>query len=401
MDSSSPCLLLVVLASVLLITAQAAQQPKPRPPTMPPQLRLSYSPSIPFSLRVTFLLVLGWVLTAAGLVLFNFFTQAKQRICVARPSSVYEAATCPAAPLYFFNSYYTKPLTVDGGNVTIGTFPWQASAFGDSDNNAPIDYSILSLNWTANPLQCTMTSQLLVLHLDSQSSTTSVCYYCGANLRLLCTTVDSERTSIPEATAYQPLLQQYNVAFRQLYALSTTAFPNTTISSLRLVRQIAPEGLPTSVLKVNETTSRPNDTNPALGEVATTALALGDYIEMTTSRDLQPDAGDTTSQQRTLLVNYLCRDCMKVYKPKREIVAILLSATTAVLSTLFMIYRLIAEWLVTRNQPALPASAAGSTMHQYQPAGSLPSPPLKASSSYRDLQVDPKTSTSHLAYQNV
>ncbi|GAA5903134.1 hypothetical protein JCM6882_006975 [Rhodosporidiobolus microsporus] len=242
---------------------------------MPPQLRLSYSPSIPFSLRVTFLLVLGWVLTAAGLVLFNFFTQAKQKICVARPDSVYDPTKCSPSPLVFFNSYYTKPITVDEGNVTIGTFPWQASAFGNTDNNAPIDYSILSLNWTANPLQCTMTSQLLVLHLDSQSSTTrafsptlphssltadrllhrSVCYYCGANLRLLCTTVDSERTSIPDATAYQPLLQQYNVAFRQLYAIANTAFPNTTISSLRLVRQIPPEGLPTEILHVNQSTS--------------------------------------------------------------------------------------------------------------------------------------------------
>ncbi|GAA5903128.1 hypothetical protein JCM6882_006974 [Rhodosporidiobolus microsporus] len=122
---------------------------------------------------------------------------------------------------------------------------------------------------------------------------------------------------------------------------------------------------------------------------------------MATSRDLQPDVGEANAQQRTLLVNYLCSDCTKVYKPTREIVAILLSATTAVLSTLFMIYRLVAEWLVTRNQPP-PSSPSGSTMHQYQPAtaGSLSSPPLKATSSYRDSH-DPHTSASYLAYQNV
>lgn len=37
------------------------------------------------------------------------------------------------------------------------TFPWTPLAFGK--DNGPLDYSILSLNWTADPLQCVVSFQ--------------------------------------------------------------------------------------------------------------------------------------------------------------------------------------------------------------------------------------------------
>lgn len=50
--------------------------------------------------------------------------------------------------------------------------PWSPVAFGEGASNGAIDYGILTLNWTANPLRCAMFEQSLVLHLDSESSTT-------------------------------------------------------------------------------------------------------------------------------------------------------------------------------------------------------------------------------------
>jgi hypothetical protein len=118
-----------------------------------------------------------------------------------------------------------------------GTFPWQASAFGDSTNDAPIDYSILQLNWTADPLQCVLLNQVITLHLDSQSSTAyvfpphkalstrapltaitlrSACYACGPNLRMICTTLDSERTNLPNVDSYAPIASEC-ASFASIY----------------------------------------------------------------------------------------------------------------------------------------------------------------------------------------
>lgn len=132
-----------------------------------------------------------------------------------------------------------------------GTFPWQASAFGNSNDAAPIDYSILQLNWTATPLQCALLNQVrlflsslflfsspiltptlpgryssprlpvfvsvslpsclfcpLFRHSPFPLSSSSACYYCGPSLRVLCMTVDSERTSLPDATSYLPIVSE-------------------------------------------------------------------------------------------------------------------------------------------------------------------------------------------------
>jgi hypothetical protein len=35
--------------------------------------------------------------------------------------------------------------------------------FGNSTNDAPINYSILQLNWTADPLQCVLLNQVITL----------------------------------------------------------------------------------------------------------------------------------------------------------------------------------------------------------------------------------------------
>lgn len=82
------------------------------------RLRFSYSPSIDYSFGTTALLAAAWLLTGAALVVFNFITQAKQQVCVATPTTHYDAGSCPPASLAFWETYWTMPLS---GNVTVGT----------------------------------------------------------------------------------------------------------------------------------------------------------------------------------------------------------------------------------------------------------------------------------------
>jgi hypothetical protein len=83
------------------------------------RLRLSYNATIPFSLKTTIILCLAWLASLCGLVAFNFFTQAKQKICVGVSSSEYDSATCEPAPLTFYQTLYTKPVH-QAGSGTIG-----------------------------------------------------------------------------------------------------------------------------------------------------------------------------------------------------------------------------------------------------------------------------------------
>lgn len=42
-------------------------------------------------------------------------------------------------------------------NDSFSTFPWTPLGFG-SGNNGPIDYTILNLNWSADPLKCVVSA---------------------------------------------------------------------------------------------------------------------------------------------------------------------------------------------------------------------------------------------------
>lgn len=83
------------------------------------KLRFSYSPSIDYSLGTTFALAFAWLITAASLAVFNFFTQAKQQVCVSQPTTKFDNATCPPASLAFWETYWTMPLA---GNVSVGAY---------------------------------------------------------------------------------------------------------------------------------------------------------------------------------------------------------------------------------------------------------------------------------------
>ncbi|ORY81814.1 hypothetical protein BCR35DRAFT_352315 [Leucosporidium creatinivorum] len=349
-------------------------------------LRLTYNPALPFSLAATLWLAAFWLSGLVGLIVFNFLTQSRALQCTSYPSSDYIADKCQPTPISFFSTFYTRPLTT-GAVGSIGLVPWTVNGVASPSSNGPIDYSILSLNWTANPLQCAMFEQSLVLHLDSESSTMSSCYYCGPDLRILCTSVDSERTSVPVQSqrAYQALLLEYNKLLVQLHAVATTAYSNASVLSLRMDRHVKLEGVEDGVLPYNETSLgvylgtttsfmpiTPTDANTALASIASAAEALSDIIETATSQDLQPD-DPSTGVQRTLLVSYICKQCTKVRKPWVEIFAIVLAAVSAVLTPAFTLAKLLTEWLTVKpddDQAYQPAAVA------LDPYGQPVHPPL-------------------------
>ncbi|GAA6028867.1 hypothetical protein JCM8097_007440 [Rhodosporidiobolus ruineniae] len=301
------------------------------------KLRLSYAPTINYSLGTTVWLCCLYLLAGAGLLVWNFVTQAKQRVCVSTSASSFQTDSCSAATLRFFDTYYTKPLKFDGG-PPIGTFPWQLQGFGNSNTNGPIDYSILAKNWTGDPLECALFEQVLVLRLESDSSTTSSCYYCGPDLRILCTSVDSERSSIPAPSvdSFSSLVQQYQSIISQLHAVATSAFEGATITSLRMIRHVHLPTLSEGVLPYTESSL-----------TIQAGTTIGDSIETFTSRDLQPDVDSLTASKRTLLVNYLCTTCTKQYKPILEIIAIVISSTAALLGAFWTFLTFFSQLIVT------------------------------------------------------
>jgi hypothetical protein len=107
-----------------------------------------------------------------------------------------------------------------------GTFPWQASVFGNSTNDAPINYSILQLNWTADPLQCVLLNQVITLQSRFSNVTAymfpphqalsarallkvitfgSACYVCGLNLRMNALPSISSVQIFPTLISMRPL----------------------------------------------------------------------------------------------------------------------------------------------------------------------------------------------------
>ncbi|KAL8290551.1 hypothetical protein RQP46_002809 [Phenoliferia psychrophenolica] len=320
-----------------------------------PLLRVRYAITRPFSGVTTIILGLAWLAVFGGLVAWNFLTQAKESRCNFSTGIEYERDTCDAAPLNFFQTYYTRPIKKETVG-TIGTFPWQVSGLGHN-SNGPIDYSVLSVNWTSDALQCVLYEQSLMLHLDSDSSTTTSCYYCGPNLRVLCTSVDSERTSVPiqSQQSYQALLAQYNVVLSMAHTV-TSPIANSSVLSVRMQHHSTIAGLAPGVLPFYETSTNitlgtsigqvpilATDPDASIAALATAVRRLSDFIEEVTSRDLQADVGAAAGGERTLLVNYLCHQCYKRYKSRITIFAIVAAATFAILNPAFMLAKLLAD----------------------------------------------------------
>lgn len=176
------------------------------------------------------------------------------------------------------------------------------------------------------------------LHLLSEGSTLNTCYYCGPDLRILCTTVDSERSQIPDssADAYVSILDSFNTLSVQAHQIATTAQEGATVGSVRINVHRPVAGLEPGVLKYSDSLfmvtlgttlgSFPiyaNSSNSGVAQVARTAESLSTLVEQATSLDLQPANG--SGQPRTLQASYICRDCRKRYKPTLEIIALLIT----------------------------------------------------------------------------
>ena len=180
---------------------------------------------------------------------------------------------------------------------------------------------------------------------------------CGANLRILCTTVDSDRTSIAATSqeAYTSVLYQFTrlsglacvlwshgTANKVRYQVATTALPNATVMSVRLTRHVSIPALGFGVLPTNKdnkdsmtialgTTGGAfpisTDSTPSgVAAVASAASTLSDYLISVTDADLNGG--------RSLLVQYLCQDCQEVHKSAKEIVSLLLIGVSALLGNL-------------------------------------------------------------------
>ncbi|KAK9899679.1 hypothetical protein P389DRAFT_164727 [Cystobasidium minutum MCA 4210] len=393
---------------------------------MAPSLRLSYAATIPFKFKTHLALCTFWVVGFCGLLVWNFLASAKGLQCTSYASPSYDAATCEKTPLEFANLYYTRPISNAASTRTIGTFPWTPLGFG-TGNNGPIDYTILNLNWTADPLKCVMYEQFLVLHLDSEGSTVNSCYYCGPDLRVLCSTVDSERAQVPDqsATSYVSILDSFNQLSVYAHQIVTTAQEGATVGSVRINTHRKVDGLESGVLPYDRDEfmvtlgstmgSFPifaNSSNAGVARVAEYARTLSTIVEQATSLDLQPaDAASSSANQRTLQVSYLCRACVKRYKPTLEIIALLITGVFGVLAPAFALAKLVAEWTSDAPQPLNPhdpnsllaaanagggsnsngSAAGGSGSGPYKPGAASPGlpPQMQHSNSYNMVPVQP------------
>jgi hypothetical protein len=119
-----------------------------------------------------------------------------------------------------------------------------------------------------------MYEQFLVLHLDSEGSTVNTCYYCGPDLRVLCTTIDSERAQVPDtsAGAYVSILDAFNQLSILGHAVVTSAQEGATVGSVRINTHRKVDGLDAGVL--------PYDANESMVVLGTT---LGSFPILATS----------------------------------------------------------------------------------------------------------------------
>lgn len=328
---------------------------------MPSIWRLSYAKTKPFSRSVTIILSVLYLLGFSGLLVFNFLTQAKSLRCTSYASGDYSAESCEPTPLEFARTYYTRPVAHGQHKGQSGTFPWTPLGFGQSGDSGPLDYSILTSNWTAQALNCTMFEQILTLHLDSGGWTVASCYYCGSALRVLCTAVDSERTQLAGDPATQKVdLGNLFTNYRnQIQAIATSTYEGGIILASRIIttRALPTDIVQPGVLPHNVSSSSvvlgttigssvvfANSSNTALAAVAVTGLSIGTLAEQATSQDLE-----STDNPRTLQASYICKQCQRHYKPTLEIFAVVSAAIFAVLTPAFAALRIIAELLAAND----------------------------------------------------
>lgn len=91
---------------------------------------------------------------------------------------------------------------------------------------------------------------LCSLHLDSEGSTVNSCYYCGPDLRIICSTIDSERSQVPDqsASAYVSILDAFNQLSIYGHAIVSSAQEGATVGSVRINTHRKVEGLDAGVL---------------------------------------------------------------------------------------------------------------------------------------------------------
>lgn len=222
------------------------------------------------------------------------------------------------------------------------------------------------------------------------------CYYCGPDLRVICSTVDSERAQVPDqsASAYIAILDAFNQLSVYAHAIVSSAQEGATVGSVRINTHKKVQGLDQGVLPYDEDEftvtlgstmgSFPINTDSANAGVARVAeyarslsesgllvpffpnfssqyhlpkshcfpvppctlLRSGTIVEQATSLDLQPADAADGQNLRTLQVSYLCQNCVKRYKPTLEIIALLITGVFGVLAPAFALAKLVAEWYV-------------------------------------------------------
>lgn len=76
------------------------------------------------------------------------------------------------------------------------------------------------------------------------------CYYCGPDLRIICSTVDSERSQVPDqsASAYVSILDAFNQLSIYGHAIVSSAQEGATVGSVRINTHRKVEGLDAGVL---------------------------------------------------------------------------------------------------------------------------------------------------------
>lgn len=300
----------------------------------------------------------------AGLLIWNFLTSTKIEQCLSHTNGTYSENECQPSQLQFSSVYYTQPTALNASSRgSIGTYPWTPLGFGDGESDGPIDYSILTLPWKGEAMRCVMYIQELMLDLSNENSVISSCYYCGTQLRTICTTVDSMRTQVPDSSvnSYTKLLNNFTTLSGYAHDIADTAIPGVTVGSVRIHTTRAVPGLPVDVLPNGNSSTftvslgssiglvaiSATDSNAGVSTVARTAAQLAALVEESTERDLQPSQSDTNGQQRTLQLQYLCKTCQKVWKPTLEIIALLITGVFGVLSPAFGLAKMFAEWRVS------------------------------------------------------
>lgn len=122
----------------------------------------------------------------------------------------------------------------------------------------------------------------------------TACYYCGGALRLLCTTVDSERTQLAgdPASTRVDLGAAFTLLRNQVQAVANTAFEGGIVLSARMItkRVLSPTFVDPDTLPYNSSSSSirlgttigssvvfANDSNTLIANIASNGNAMSKY----------------------------------------------------------------------------------------------------------------------------